>query len=92
MGAAKVCTHYVLKGIVIRINSAPTKSLCGYYEGKKNGLTRKGGIFYPLTCKGLFIFLICKVIKILKKMCSAGKTKSVYGQIFFQKALLSSDS
>jgi len=73
MGAAKVCTHYVLKGIVIRINSAPTKSLCGYYEGKKNGLTRKGVIFYPLTCKGLFIFLICKVIKILKKMCSAGK-------------------
>ncbi len=45
MGAAKVCTHYVLKGIVIRINSAPTKSLCGYYEGKKNGLTRKGVIF-----------------------------------------------
>jgi len=45
MGAAKVCTHYVLKGIVIRINSAPTKSLCGYYEGKKMATARKGVIF-----------------------------------------------
>ena len=85
MGAAKVCTHYVLKGIVIRINSAPTKSLCGYYEGKKNGLTRKGVIFYPLTCKGLFIFLICKVIKILKKIYSAVMPNQFMVKFFSKK-------